>query len=180
MIDFVINLQPTHNILVFAQSINDCERYLKLLHPLDKRVAIHHAKLSAEQRQKTENDFLCGRLRVLISTKTLSLGFDKKDIHDVIHLYTPPSTVQYCQEIGGAGRDHTIKACAWLLCTSPWNSDGWHNALTSVTRHLSQSTAQTDSKSNVEDMLYSNTAYSSRMRWKSDWLMRFSWKRMEI
>ena len=163
MIDFITQIEPKHNILVFALTINDCERYLKLLQQLGKGVAIHHAKLTQEIRHKTESDFREGRIRVLISTKTLSLGFDKKDIHDVIHLYTPPSAVQYFQEIGRAGRDPSIKACAWLLCTPPWNSDGWFNALTSITSHLSSSTGELDSRSNVDDMLQSNSSYSGRM-----------------
>ena len=165
IVDYVTKVSPTHNVLIFAQTIKDCERYLELFEQRGvEGVAIHHAQLSAEERKQTESDFRGGQVRVLINTKTLSLGFDKKDIHDVIHLYTPPSTVQYCQEIGRAGRDPTIKACAWLLTTQPWNSDGWYNALTTVARHLSGIHDHTDSKSNVEAMLAGQTMYSAKMQ----------------
>ena len=43
--------------------------------------------------------------RVLFVTIAFELGIDRNDIRRVVHIGVPYSMDDYCQEVGGAGRD---------------------------------------------------------------------------
>ena len=51
-----------------------------------------------------ENLLVENRIRVLVATSALSMGFDKPDLTFVIHYQRPKSVVDYYQQVGRAGR----------------------------------------------------------------------------
>ncbi|MCL4793816.1 MAG: DNA topoisomerase 3 [Bryobacteraceae bacterium] len=67
--------------------------------------AAYHAGLDAARRQKVQEQFLEGRLDVMVATIAFGMGIDKPDIRTVIHTALPGSIEAYYQEIGRAGRD---------------------------------------------------------------------------
>jgi DNA topoisomerase-3 len=69
------------------------------------RTAAYHAGLAADVRESVQNDFLAGRLDVVVATVAFGMGVDKADIRTVLHLALPSSVEAYYQEIGRAGRD---------------------------------------------------------------------------
>jgi ATP-dependent DNA helicase RecQ len=56
------------------------------------------------QRLQAEEDLLENRVKALIATSALGMGFDKPDLGFVVHLGAPQSPVAYYQQIGRAGR----------------------------------------------------------------------------
>ena len=52
------------------------------------------------------------RLKALIATSALGMGYDKPDLGFVVHVGSPPSPVSYYQQVGRAGRgiDHALVA----------------------------------------------------------------------
>ena len=57
-----------------------------------------HASLS------WKNALLQNKLKALVATTALGMGFDKPDLAFVIHYQTPGSAVAYYQQVGRAGR----------------------------------------------------------------------------
>jgi len=67
--------------------------------------AAYHAGLNADERERTQNSFLAGRLEVIVATTAFGMGIDKADVRTIIHAALPGSLEGYYQEIGRAGRD---------------------------------------------------------------------------
>ncbi len=59
---------------------------------------------TGERRVELENALLENRVKVLVATTALGMGFDKPDLAFVIHYQTPGSVVAYYQQVGRAGR----------------------------------------------------------------------------
>jgi ATP-dependent DNA helicase RecQ len=55
-------------------------------------------------RLQAEDDLLANRVKALVATSALGMGFDKPDLGFVVHLGAPQSPVAYYQQIGRAGR----------------------------------------------------------------------------
>jgi ATP-dependent DNA helicase RecQ len=67
-------------------------------------VTAYSGKDDQTQRLRAEEDLLHNRVKALIATSALGMGYDKPDLGFVIHLGAPQSPVAYYQQIGRAGR----------------------------------------------------------------------------
>jgi ATP-dependent DNA helicase RecQ len=66
--------------------------------------AAYSGKDDQAQRLQAEDDLLNNRVKALVATSALGMGFDKPDLGFVVHLGAPQSPVAYYQQIGRAGR----------------------------------------------------------------------------
>lgn len=57
-----------------------------------------------EEREDLERQLLDNEVDVLVASIALGMGFDKPDLHFVIHFQYPGSIISYYQQIGRAGR----------------------------------------------------------------------------
>jgi ATP-dependent DNA helicase RecQ len=68
------------------------------------KVTAYSGKDDQAQRLAAEEDLLGNRVKALVATSALGMGFDKPDLGFVVHLGAPQSPVAYYQQIGRAGR----------------------------------------------------------------------------
>ncbi|HOW66818.1 MAG TPA: DEAD/DEAH box helicase [Candidatus Paceibacterota bacterium] len=59
---------------------------------------------TGDRRVELEAALLANRVKALVATTALGMGFDKPDLAFVIHYQTPGSVVAYYQQVGRAGR----------------------------------------------------------------------------
>src|SRR5207249_5848597 len=67
-------------------------------------VAAYTGKTDPADRQAAEDDLLGNRVKALVATSALGMGFDKPDLGFVVHLGAPSSPIAYYQQVGRAGR----------------------------------------------------------------------------
>ena len=63
----------------------------------------YHGGRRAADRERVQEAFMSGRLRVVAATNAFGLGIDKPDVRFVIHRQPPASVEEYHQEAGPAG-----------------------------------------------------------------------------
>lgn len=65
----------------------------------------YHAGLTKELRIKRQEDWLSGKVKVMVCTNAFGMGINKPDVRLVIHYQLPDCIENYFQEAGRAGRD---------------------------------------------------------------------------
>ena len=92
---------PGHGI-IYTLTVRDAERVAEWLRSRDLPVRSYTA--DSEDREELENALLENRVKALVATTALGMGFDKPDLGFVVHYQTPGSVVAYYQQVGRAGR----------------------------------------------------------------------------
>jgi len=67
-------------------------------------VLAYSGQTEVDERQAAEQALVENRVKALVATSALGMGFDKPDLRFVIHLGAPQSVVAYYQQVGRAGR----------------------------------------------------------------------------
>ncbi|WP_019631149.1 RecQ family ATP-dependent DNA helicase [Actinomadura atramentaria] len=67
-------------------------------------VAAYSGQTEPAERLAAERDLRDNRLKALVATSALGMGFDKPDLGFIVHVGAPQSPVAYYQQIGRAGR----------------------------------------------------------------------------
>ena len=78
---------------------------------MDWSAESYHAGMTASQRKKVQNDFMSGRVRIVVATVAFGMGLNKADVRAIVHYNMPKSFESFVQEIGRAGRDGLPAYC---------------------------------------------------------------------
>ncbi len=65
----------------------------------------YHAGLSKRDRDIAQNNWMDGKVQVIVATNAFGMGIDKPNVRYVVHTYIPATIEAYFQEAGRAGRD---------------------------------------------------------------------------
>ena len=90
--------------IVYALTIKDTEVISQWLQLQGIDAHPYHGRMDTSRRKELELKLLKNRVKVLVATTSLGMGFDKPDMGFVIHFQRPGSVVHYYQQVGRAGR----------------------------------------------------------------------------
>lgn len=90
--------------IIYAKTIRDCEQVADWLFGNGINAKAYTSESNADDRIELEDDLLGNRVKALVATSALGMGFDKPDISFVIHYQAPANVVEYYQQVGRAGR----------------------------------------------------------------------------
>ncbi len=90
--------------IVYTLTTRDADRVARWLRENDIEAHAYHADKTDDERQSLEAALLANRIKCLVATTALGMGYDKPDLGFVIHYQTPGSVVFYYQQVGRAGR----------------------------------------------------------------------------
>ena len=91
--------------IIYCCSRKQVDELTLSLNHLKYSVRSYHAGLSDEKRTKNQDDFISGKVQIIVATVAFGMGIDKPDVRFVINYDLPKSLEEYYQEIGRAGRD---------------------------------------------------------------------------
>lgn len=97
--------------IVYASTRKNVEDIYRSLKARKVAVGLYHGGMLSEQRQRMQDDFRKGKLRVMVATKAFGMGINLPMIRFVVHANMPCSIESYTQEIGRAGRDGYHAIC---------------------------------------------------------------------
>ncbi|MGQ9347709.1 MULTISPECIES: RecQ family ATP-dependent DNA helicase [Mycolicibacterium] len=90
--------------IVYTLTVAQANDVAALLAEHGHKVASYTGATEAAEREQLEGDLLANRVKALIATSALGMGFDKPDLGFVVHLGAPSSPIAYYQQVGRAGR----------------------------------------------------------------------------
>jgi ATP-dependent DNA helicase RecQ len=90
--------------IVYTLTVAATDEVATFLRAQGFAVAAYSGRTENAERESAEADLLANRVKALIATSALGMGFDKPDLGFVVHLGAPPSPIAYYQQVGRAGR----------------------------------------------------------------------------
>ncbi len=103
--------------IIYARSRRRTKELAQWLTGNGISATFYHAGLEPADKDKRQDEWKAGHVRVMVATNAFGMGIDKPDVRTVIHVDCPDSPEAYFQEAGRAGRDGK-KAYAVLLYNS--------------------------------------------------------------
>ncbi len=90
--------------IVYTLTVAAAQEIAAYLREQGHRVAAYSGQTDPAERLAAEDDLLGNRIKALVATSALGMGFDKPDLGFVVHVGAPASPVAYYQQVGRAGR----------------------------------------------------------------------------
>ena len=109
--------------IVYCLTVAETGRVAEFLAGRGMAVAAYSGDADPDERARIEDDLRANRLKAVVATSALGMGFDKGDLAFVIHLGSPNSPISYYQQVGRAGR--AIEQATVTLLPAPQDRDIW-------------------------------------------------------
>ncbi|GGL20073.1 ATP-dependent DNA helicase RecQ [Sphaerisporangium melleum] len=109
--------------IVYTLTVAATHEIAAYLRDQGHEVAAYSGQTDPAERLEAERDLLGNRLKALVATSALGMGFDKPDLGFVVHVGAPASPVAYYQQVGRAGRG--VERAEVILLPGPEDRDIW-------------------------------------------------------
>src|SRR3954467_9709117 len=109
--------------IVYTLTVAQAEAVTTFLRAQGYDVTAYTGRSETADRMAAEEDLLANRVKALVATSALGMGFDKPDLGFVIHLGAPQSPIAYYQQVGRAGRG--VERADVLLLPGTEDEDVW-------------------------------------------------------
>jgi len=90
--------------IVYCLTVAATQEVAEHLRGAGYQAAAYSGQTEQAERLAAEDDLLSGRLKALVATSALGMGFDMPDLGWVVNLGAPASPIAYYQQVGRAGR----------------------------------------------------------------------------
>ncbi len=115
--------------IVYCLTVAAAEDTAALLRDAGHEVLPYTGRTDPADREAAEASLRANRVKALVATSALGMGFDKPDLGFVVHLGSPSSPVAYYQQVGRAGR--AVERADVLLLPAAADRDVWRYFATS-------------------------------------------------
>lgn len=109
--------------IVYTLTVAAAHDVAEALRAAGHDVRAYTGRTDAADREELEGALRDDRVKALVATSALGMGFDKPDLGFVVHLGAPSSPVAYYQQVGRAGR--ATERADVLLLPGPEDEEIW-------------------------------------------------------
>jgi ATP-dependent DNA helicase RecQ len=109
--------------IVYTLTVAQAEDVAAYLRDRGHDVVSYTGRTETADRLAAEQDLVANRVKALVATSALGMGFDKPDLGFVVHLGAPQSPVAYYQQVGRAGRG--VEHATVLLMPGTEDEEVW-------------------------------------------------------
>ncbi|WP_017306384.1 RecQ family ATP-dependent DNA helicase [Spirulina subsalsa] len=122
MLKFV-QQQGNSSGLVYVRSRQDSETLSQWFTAQGYPTLSYHGGYGAQERREIEQQWLGGKVPIVVCTSAFGMGINKPDVRWVVHFSPPLLLTEYLQEVGRGGRDGKMSYTLTLVS----DRTGWLN-----------------------------------------------------
>ncbi|MEV4283918.1 RecQ family ATP-dependent DNA helicase [Nonomuraea bangladeshensis] len=109
--------------IVYTLTVAAAHEVAGYLREQGHEVAAYSGQTDPAERLAAEEALLANKIKALVATSALGMGFDKPDLGFVVHVGAPQSPVAYYQQVGRAGRG--VERAEVILLPGTEDRDIW-------------------------------------------------------
>ncbi|MDF5755399.1 RecQ family ATP-dependent DNA helicase [Spongiactinospora sp. TRM90649] len=109
--------------IVYTLTVSAAHEIAAYLREQGHEVAAYSGQTDPDERLAAEEALLHNKIKALVATSALGMGFDKPDLGFVVHAGAPQSPVAYYQQVGRAGRG--VERAEVILLPGPEDRAIW-------------------------------------------------------